>query len=64
MANLQRAILFKQIDRLYRDGTFTAQSDGQLLDRYLSYRGASAFESSMVVRMRIGGLHPPYDLPP
>jgi RNA polymerase sigma factor (sigma-70 family) len=45
MANQDRAILFKQIDRLYRDGTFTAQSDGQLLDRYLSYRDEGAFEA-------------------
>ena len=45
MANLDRAILFKQIDRLYRDGTFTAQSDGQLLDRYLSHRDEGAFEA-------------------
>jgi RNA polymerase sigma factor (sigma-70 family) len=45
MANLDRAVLFKQIDRLYRDGTFTAQSDGQLLDRYLSYRDEGAFEA-------------------
>ncbi len=36
MGNQDRAVLFKQIDRLYRDGTVTAQSDGQLLDRYLS----------------------------
>ncbi len=45
MTNLDRAVLFKQIDRLYRDGTFTAQSDGQLLDRYLSYRDEGAFEA-------------------
>ena len=45
MANLDRAVLFKQIDRLYRDGTFTAQSDGQLLDRYLSSRDEGAFEA-------------------
>src|SRR5208337_4542888 len=45
MANLDRAILFKQIDRLYRDGTFTSQSDGQLVDRYLSYRDEGAFEA-------------------
>jgi len=45
MAILDRAILFKQIDRLYRDGTFTAQGDGQLLDRYLSYRDEGAFEA-------------------
>jgi len=45
MAILDRAILFKQIDRLYRDGTFTAQSDGQLLDRYLSSRDEGAFEA-------------------
>ena len=45
MANLDRAVLFKQIDRLYREGTFTAQSDGQLLDRYLSYRDEGAFEA-------------------
>ena len=45
MANLDRAVLFKQIDRLYRDGTFTTQSDGQLLDRYLSCRDEGAFEA-------------------
>lgn len=45
MANLDRAILFKQIDRLYRDGTFTAQNDGQLLDRYLTYRDEGTFEA-------------------
>jgi RNA polymerase sigma factor (sigma-70 family) len=45
MGNQDRAVLFKQIDRLYRDGTFTAQSDGQLLDRYLSYRDEGAFEA-------------------
>ncbi len=45
MGNQDRAILFKQIDRLHRDGTFTAQSDGQLLDRYLSYRDEGAFEA-------------------
>ncbi len=45
MGNQDRAILFQQIDRLYRDGTFTAQGDGQLLDRYLSYRDEGAFEA-------------------
>ena len=45
MANLDRGILFRQLDRLYRDGTFTAQGDGQLLDRYLSHRDEAAFEA-------------------
>jgi RNA polymerase sigma factor (sigma-70 family) len=45
MGNLDRAVLFRQINRLYRDGTCTAQSDAQLLDRYLSYRDERAFEA-------------------
>ena len=45
MANLDRGILFKQIDRLYRDGTFSAQTDRQLLDRFVVDRDEAAFES-------------------
>ena len=45
MGKMDRAVLFKQLDRLYRDGTSTAQSDTQLLDRFLTYRDEGAFES-------------------
>jgi RNA polymerase sigma factor (sigma-70 family) len=45
MANLGRAVLFKQLDRLYRDGSFTSQDDAQLLERYLSGRDDGAFET-------------------
>jgi RNA polymerase sigma factor (sigma-70 family) len=45
MAKLDRGILFRQLDRLYRDGTFTAQSDAQLLERYLLRGDEAAFEA-------------------
>ena len=45
MAKLDRGILFRQLDRLYRDGTFTAQGDAQLLERYLVRRDEAAFEA-------------------
>jgi RNA polymerase sigma factor (sigma-70 family) len=45
MANLDRSVLFKKIDQLYREGTFTALGDAQLLERYLFGRDERAFES-------------------
>ncbi len=45
MAKLDRGILFRQLDRLYREGTFTAQNDAQLLERYLLRRDEAAFEA-------------------
>jgi RNA polymerase sigma factor (sigma-70 family) len=45
MANLGRAVLFKQMDRLYRDGSFTSQDDAHLLERYLTGRDDGAFEA-------------------
>jgi RNA polymerase sigma factor (sigma-70 family) len=45
MAKLERGILFRQLDRLYREGTFTAQGDAQLLERYLLRRDEAAFEA-------------------
>ena len=45
MAKLDRGILFRQLDRLYREGTFTAQGDAQLLERYLLRRDEAAFEA-------------------
>jgi RNA polymerase sigma factor (sigma-70 family) len=45
MANLDRAVLFRQIERLYQGGTSTAQTDSQLLDRFLTCRDEGAFEA-------------------
>ena len=45
MAKLDRGILFRQLDGLYREGTFTAQGDAQLLERYLLRRDETAFEA-------------------
>ncbi len=45
MGNVDRAVLLKQMDRLHRDGTYTHQSDSQLLDRYLRSRDEGAFEA-------------------
>ncbi|WP_165230317.1 sigma-70 family RNA polymerase sigma factor [Aquisphaera insulae] len=45
MAGLERSELLTQIHRLYRDGTSAFESDGQLLDRYLTMGDESAFET-------------------
>jgi RNA polymerase sigma factor (sigma-70 family) len=45
MANLDRTVLFRQIERLYQGGTSTAQTDSQLLDRFLTCRDEGAFEA-------------------
>ncbi len=45
MASANRADVFQQIDRLYREGTLSGLGDGQLLDRYLTLRDEAAFEA-------------------
>jgi RNA polymerase sigma factor (sigma-70 family) len=40
-----RGIVLRQIDRLFRDGTLGGLGDGQLLERYLTYRDETAFET-------------------
>jgi RNA polymerase sigma factor (sigma-70 family) len=40
-----RGIVLRQIDRLFRDGTHVGLGDGQLLERYLTYRDETAFET-------------------
>ncbi|QEH36770.1 ECF RNA polymerase sigma factor SigW [Aquisphaera giovannonii] len=45
MASAERSELLTQIERLYQGGTSAYESDGQLLDRYLSRGDESAFES-------------------
>jgi RNA polymerase sigma factor (sigma-70 family) len=44
MGSSDRAVLLNQLERLYRGGTYTALSDAQLLDRYLSQGDEGAFE--------------------
>ena len=45
MAATDRGILFKQINRLFNEGTLSAVGEAQLLDRYLSHRDELAFEA-------------------
>jgi RNA polymerase sigma factor (sigma-70 family) len=45
MSSVGRGIVFRQIDRLFRDGTLGGLEDGQLLERYLARRDESAFEA-------------------
>jgi RNA polymerase sigma factor (sigma-70 family) len=40
-----RGIVLRQIDRLFRDGTLGGLGDGQLLERYLTHRDETAFET-------------------
>jgi RNA polymerase sigma factor (sigma-70 family) len=45
MASAERAVLLRQMNRLYRDGSYTTKDDAQLLERYLSGRDDGAFEA-------------------
>jgi RNA polymerase sigma factor (sigma-70 family) len=45
MSSTNRAVVFQQIDRLFRDGTLAGLGDGQLLERYLTRRDEAAFEA-------------------
>jgi RNA polymerase sigma factor (sigma-70 family) len=45
MSCAERGILFRQIDRLFSDGTLAGLGDGQLLERYLASGDETAFEA-------------------
>jgi RNA polymerase sigma factor (sigma-70 family) len=45
MATPKRGLVFRQVDRLFRDGTLVGLGDRQLLDRYLTRRDEAAFEA-------------------
>ncbi len=45
MASASREAVETQIERLFRDGTLTSQSDAELLTRYLIARDEAAFEA-------------------
>ena len=45
MSPAGRGIVFRQIDRLFGEGTLTGLGDGPLLERYLTRRDEDAFEA-------------------
>ncbi|MBN9121079.1 MAG: RNA polymerase sigma factor, partial [Planctomycetes bacterium] len=45
MANITLGTSLRQIHRLFRDGTASAMSGAQLLERFLAQGDAGAFES-------------------
>ncbi len=45
MANLDRGIVFRELDRLFSEGTLAGLGDSQLLERYLTRRDEAAFEA-------------------
>jgi len=45
MANLDRGIVFRELDRLFSEGTLAGLGDRQLLERYLTRRDEAAFEA-------------------
>jgi RNA polymerase sigma factor (sigma-70 family) len=45
MGGVNRGIVFRQIDHLFREGSLVGLADGQLLDRYLTRRDEAAFEA-------------------
>ena len=45
MSSVDRGIVLRQIDRLFREGTLAGLGDGQLLERYLTRRDEAAFEA-------------------
>ena len=63
-----RGIVLRQIDRLFRDGTLGGLGDGQLLERYLTHRDETAFETlvdlhgPMVLRVCQRMLRDPRDI--
>jgi RNA polymerase sigma factor (sigma-70 family) len=68
MASFDRGIVFRQIDRLYREGTLAGLGDSQLLERYLTRRDEAAFEAlvtlhgPMVLGLCRRILHDPRDV--
>ncbi len=68
MSCADRGIVFRQLDRLFRDGTLGGLGDGQLLERYLTRRDEDAFEAlvdlhgPMVLGLCRRMLHDPRDI--
>ncbi len=68
MANLDRGIVFRELDRLFSDGTLAGLGDSQLLERYLTRRDEAAFEAlvnlhgPMVLGLCRRILHDPRDI--
>ncbi len=68
MANVNRGIVFRQIERLYREGTLAGLGDGSLLERYLTRGDEAAFEAlvnlhgPMVLGLCRRMLHDPRDV--
>jgi RNA polymerase sigma factor (sigma-70 family) len=68
MAHLDRGIVFREIDRLFSEGTLAGLGDSQLLERYLTRRDEAAFEAlvnlhgPMVLGLCRRILHDPRDI--